>query len=78
MPWFQVLGVPKEKALGRVAGAYVTNVTGLGLWLKGALVVRLLSFPCLLLLIEYSQYPWAKVEKLRFFDLRDHGGDENG
>lgn len=54
MPWFLLPGVPKEKAPSRVASADVTTVTGLGLWLKGALVVRLLSFPHL---IEYDQYP---------------------
>lgn len=56
MPWFLLPGVPKEKAPRHVANADVTTVTGLGLWLKGVLVVRLLSFPHVLL-IEYGQYP---------------------
>lgn len=55
MPWFLLLGVPKEKASSRVASTDVTSVTVLGLWLKGALVVQLLSFPPLLPLIEYDQ-----------------------
>lgn len=70
MPWFLLPGVPKEKAPSHVASADVTTVTGLELWLKGVSVVRLLSFPCLLPLIEYDQYPWAKMEKLRLLNLK--------
>lgn len=62
MPWFLLPGVPKEKAPRRVSNADVTTVTGLGLWLKGVLVVQLLSFPHVLL-IEYDQYPYNKMEK---------------
>lgn len=48
-------GIPKEEAPSRVVSADVTPVTGLGLWLKGVLVVQLLSSPCLLPLIEHDQ-----------------------
>lgn len=57
MLWFPLLGIPKEKALSHVADPDITIVTELGLWLKGVLVVQLLSFLCLLPLIEYNRYP---------------------
>lgn len=55
MPWFPLPGISKGEAPSRVASADVTTVTGPGLWLKGASEVQLVSFPCLLPLIEYDQ-----------------------